>query len=331
AGALRELCDRYGVSADRDGSGGYLLHHHGDPASAAAARPVGLVEQDGTRLQVHSVSVYGNRSASFIGSAPELSNGGMRVQLQARVAEGEGGSIAGVRNVTARDDRGNQLAFLPGTGAWPFASDGTSRLPDEWSGAISFEAPDPRAKRIAALEGELMEYRSVRPLRIEVPLPLEQSTVRAEEGGLTLAVSRYRVLSATEPETGDELLPLPGTAGDSSDSGPTVRVRLFVPTGARYSDRSGTSALAPVLVGSSGKSYPAQQLRAGGGRSSATVAMQDTTWIFPGVTEEPRSLVWEIVEKKDPVRRFKFRMTDIPLPGPASLGSQGGRSVFIAP
>ena len=323
AGALRELCERYHVTAVRNGAEGYLLYPAAERSAASMEKPVGLVEQDGLRLQVQSVSVCGSRSVSFSGAAaPEVASGGVRVQLQAQVSDGEGGQIAGVGNVTAVDDRGSRLASPTSGITWPFASAASPQMPDEWSGAVSLSQPDPQARKIASLQGDLLGYRTVRPLRIEVPLPLAEPTVRQEQDGVTLAVSRYRVLPKPEPETGEERLPLPGATAAANDYGPTLRARLYVPAGARYTDKAGGSALAPVLVGKSGKRYPAEILRGGAGSSSKEIAVLDTTWIFPGVDEEPDKLVWELVEKKDPVRLFTFRMTDIPLPGPGALESR---------
>jgi hypothetical protein len=44
--------------------------------------------------------------------------------------------------------------------------------------------------------------------------------------------------------------------------------------------------------------------------------------MFPGLEERPRKLVWEVIERSDPVKLFTFRMADIPLPAPLEFNAK---------
>jgi len=79
-------------------------------APPAAEKPVGLFEKNGVRLSATGVNVSENRSVSFIANGPAWDNANTVVSLQCRLATGDGETIAGIENASAKDDRGNLLA-----------------------------------------------------------------------------------------------------------------------------------------------------------------------------------------------------------------------------
>jgi hypothetical protein len=313
ARAMRQLCEKFNLRPARR-PGGYQLHPTFQPPGVEPKR-VGLVEKSGVRLFARSINVYDSRGVNFV-DANNAWGGNARVNLTlgAEMGDGDGEAVAGIENVTARDDQGNflvndqQQAFHYVDNAAPF--------PDEWHGSVNLPGPHPKAKKLAWVEGDFVVFRSVRPVRVEIPLPLKEKSVRAQAGELIIAASRYRVIPKAEPENDEADLPGPRFGAQPAASGPIVRVRVFVPIGTRYSSRAGGWGMPPFAVGASGKSYPAQTFHGGSSGSDGQWTVFDTTWMFPGMEEEPVKLVWDLVEKTRPEKLFSFRMADVPLPAP---------------
>jgi hypothetical protein len=317
AQALRQLCGRYELVA-RGYRGVYQLYPGGAglPASMPE-KPVGLVTRNGLRLFARGIQIYENqsRSVNFAGGpANDWGSASMSFSLSAIFDDGDAATIAGLENVVAADDLGNFMPARPQFQEYYSDFGGPSSYPDEWSGGANFDVPPPNARKLAWLEGDLMVYRTIRPVRAEVPLPLREKVVRQEVGELTFVLSRYR--SGTE-EMGEEddtvVLPDQNIGPMPEPSGPRLRMQSMVPRGSRTRGRTPGSGTLPYAVGESGKIYwpePGENT----GRGNGQVVIWDYTLLFRNVPEPLVKLVWDLVEKDNPVRLCSFRMTDIPLP-----------------
>lgn len=330
AQALREVCGKYHLRPSRTNAG-YTLY----PQAAAAplplpARLTGLYEKEGFRLFAKSISVYQNdrRSLDFVGNgANNNGTASMSLALQGLWETGDTDAIAGLQNVVAKDDRGTLLESRANGGALVFISDLTGTYPDEWSTNLTFDTPHPAAKKLASVEGDLFVYRSVKRLHAEVPVPYEGKYARANLGDQTLIVSGYKLIPKEEPE--EEDLNIPGLPGPGPQflsrnnlHGPSFRIRTFGPPEANPGlrlFRSSRSNATPFAVGASGKLYRSQSTGGFSSWSNNGIQGTDTTLIFPGMEEPVVKLVWDTVQKEDPVKLFTFRLTDIPLPAGAGL------------
>jgi hypothetical protein len=99
----------------------------------------------------------------------------------------------------------------------------------------------------------------------------------------------------------------------------TLRTRVYMPSGGQVQSRSGYG-VTPYLVGKSGKIYTPSQFVSARSGSDGRRAVVENTLSFPGVTEPPAALVWDLLERSEPEKLFSFRMMDIPLPAPAPPG-----------
>lgn len=309
--AMRQLCERYRLRPFRSAVAGYAFQLQAAPAPApGAAAPA--VERNGVRVSLRSLQISDGRGIRFDGAGGFGGLGAMTLSFAGEVTDGDGEAIAGVENVVARDDQGN---VLPGEERRFFFGSSGGQFPDEWTSSASLPAPHPRARKLQWVEGDLMAFRSVRPVRLEVPLPLTGPSARLQDGELTLIVSRYRTLPAA-PDEGEEAdLPAGFIRQPApADAGPSVRARLFYPTSTRVTGRGGGWSFTPQAEGAAGRLYPGVALRGGGGASDGQWTVNDTTWVFPGMNEPPVRLVWELVQKTHPEKLVSFRLHDVPLP-----------------
>lgn len=326
--ALRDLCTKLNLQPNKKPGGGYMLYVTGAPP--APAKPVGLAEKNGVKLSVRSLSLYESRYVNFAGPGNSFSSSNLNLQIGAELADGDGETVAGIENINGKDDLGNVLAS-PNQGGASYGGY-SNQLPDEWLGSVTLGAPSPKARKIQWIEGDLMVYKGVKHYKAEIPVPLTAKSVRREAGSMLIVASRFQVLPKGEDEGDEADLPGPkGFNGNQQDFGPSVRVRTYTPVGARFSARNGGYGTPPVAVGESGRTYTGNTFRGGGTSSDGQWQVSDTTWIFPGMAEKPVKLVWEIVEKSDPVKLFSFRMSDIPLPDPPVAVKPGGAVRPAAP
>jgi hypothetical protein len=192
-------------------------------------------------------------------------------------------------------------------------------FPDEWMGNVSLPAPHPKAKKLQWIEGDVMGYRSLKSFRIEVPLPLTGKYVRKDAGDLSLVVSRFRGSGdAAGAADDDDVEGLPRQPFTLQQGGASVRVRVYTPQqGSRVGSLQGAGSwtVQPYLVGSSGKLYQSNRTQSTGW-GDPQYSVNDSVFVFPNVQDQPVKLVWDLVERPEPVKLFTFRMTDIPLPEP---------------
>ncbi len=319
ANALRALCARYNLRPNRRGSGIQLY-----PSGAAPAKEqekwVGLAEKDGHRFFARSVSIseHQTRSLQFTNDGPQFGGGSgyMSLNLGGVLGELDASTLAGLDNVTAVDDLGNRIEWNARSGSYYSSSSGFGAYPDEWAHTLSFKSPHPKAGKIAFLEGDLMVYRKVERQRLEIPLPLAERVVRKQVGDTVALFSEFNQTGAANEmaEFG-----IPELAEAVRVEGPGLRVRIAAPN----AEGPWTQPDAPTLIGKSGKAYYANS-RSSSSSGRGNWRVWDCKYQFSGITEEPSHLVWETVSRSEPVKQFRIRLTDIPLPAaPAGAALTG--------
>jgi len=315
ANALRQVCEKYLLQPNR-GPVGYVLYPSFQAPAGPPAKRVGLVEKNGTKLWLRAVSLNDYRRNDFV-NGNNNGSGNLNMELMAELGDGDAATIAGVANVTGRDDQGTVLAFDN-----PQSLNGgynSAMFPDEWMGNVNLPAPHSKAKKLQWIEGDVMGYRGLKSFHVEVPLPLAGKYVRKDAGDMTIVVSRFRSANATGPAgDDDDVEGLPKQPFAVQQGGASVRVRVYTPQqGSRVGSiqGSGSWTVQPYLIGSSGKIYQSNRVQSTGW-GDPQVSVSDSTFVFPGMQDAPSKLVWELVERPEPVKLFTFRMTDIPLPEP---------------
>jgi len=315
ANALRQVCDKYLLQPNR-GPVGYVLYPSFQAPAGAPAKRVGLLEKNGTKLWLRAISLNDYRRSDFV-NGNNNGSGNLNMELMAELGDGDAATIAGISNVTGRDDQGTVLAFdNPQTlnGAY-----NSAMFPDEWMGNVNLPAPHSKAKKLQWIEGDVMGYRGLKSFRVEVPLPLTGKFVRKDAGDMSIVVSRFRSAGVMPPAgDDDDVEGLPKQPFALQQGGSSVRVRVYTPQqGSRVGSvqGSGSWTVQPYLIATSGKIYQSSRVQSTGW-GDQQYSVSDSTFVFPGMQDEPAKLVWDLVERPEPVKLFTFRMTDIPLPEP---------------
>lgn len=325
--AMRQLCERFQVQPRKRWEGGYHLYPW--PAAAPGPEPkrVGLSERNGVRLYATQVSVQNRQTRSFLARDVQPEESQMQLQLRCELGERDPDAMLGVENVSARDDLGNAVTF--GTSGPVYPGYYEPQYPDTWQTSLSFNLLNRRARKLALVEGDLMAYQTVRPLKVEVPLPLPEKMVRRQVGDWLIVVSHYR---ASTPEPQEEEPGLPALVARHPMRGPSVRLRVYYPhKSPLVSARSGQRDIMPQIQGASGRLHspiPSD----GKGAGDQVLMMTDTFLYLSTPGETPQKLVWSLIEKSDPIRLMRFRMEDIPLPeAPTGAAPAGAAPAKPAP
>jgi len=303
--AVREVCERYQLRPSRT-AGGYVLFP-GPQAPLPEPKRVGLFERDGMRFFARSVQIYENRQLAFDGGDGHASSG-LQVSISADLGGGDSEKLAGFTNVVARDDLGNVVGQRGDT---PSGYGDGGLLPDEWSTTVSIPMVHPKATRLTWLEGDLMAYRTVKALRVEIPLPPPPGKlVEKRAGDAAFFLSRWQATpDPTAPEEDDQLFPV----ANRGAGGPSMRVRVYTPAGSGLRSRWGGWGMHPYLVTESGKIFTSTATSTSSG-SDGNVMITQSNLTFPQLPDAPAKLVWDLVERADPVKLFTVRLTNIPLP-----------------
>jgi hypothetical protein len=309
--ALRQLCEKVNVQPVWRLNGYVLESLSGAPPPPVTKR-VGLVEKNGARIYVRGAFVQDKRYRNFLGEAPDGDDSQLVVQMVSELTDGDAQTVAGVENVTAKDDLGNLLVTDENRGVHGQAG---SRYPDQWWGNAFLTLPHPKARKLQWLEGDLMVYRNVKPLRVEIALPVTEKSIRRQAGDWFIVVSKYQA-EHRDPEDDDEGLPQLG-GGGGQKQGPSMRVRVYYPQRQRVTWRGGWG-WHPYLVDTAGRAYAPVQ-SGGSAAGDGQITMSDSFLVFPETAAPPAKVVWDLVDRTDPVRLFSFRMTDIPLPDPPAF------------
>lgn len=294
--ALRQVCQKYGLMPNR-ASGAYVLYPFFGAPPGPAGRRVGLVEKEGAHLFLRSLSVSSSRGLRFVGGPENFDYTSMALEVGCELDVLDADTIAGLDNVVARDNLGNLLTaeqqFLQ-RGYWG------GQFPDEWVGSVNLSAPHPRARSLQWIEGDLLAYKSLRQLRVEVPLPLPDQGARRQAEEVTVEVVRF----GPPPKNGD---------GADAPAGPNsfwlLQARLHVPPGSRLASPGGYWTCTPMMLDAAGKAY------AGGAATGGEEGgVQEMTSYIQAGQEKPARLVFNLVGKARPEKLFSFRMQDVPLP-----------------
>lgn len=325
ARALRELCEKFGLRPNRRPDGAYHLYGFQAVAPAGAHKPVGLFERKGVRVFAGGVQIYEHRIVGFVDGMRDWSSASMNLQIGCQLAEGDGETVAGLANVSARDDQGNLVVGDPQAG---LSSGGShdQQFPDEWMGSVSLSLPHPKAKKLVWVEGDLLVYRRFRPLRAEIRVPEPGKSVRQEVGDAIFLLSHLQPV--TPDPAGDVDDPL-FTVGRQNSPGFRIRVRSYLPNDSLVKPRFGDSwSLQPVAVGVSGKAYEARRTEHSGGFGNLQGIVRDASYTF-FMDERPTRLVIDLAERSDPEKVLTFRLAEVPLPPAAGLAA--GRRVNPPP
>lgn len=296
---VRELCARYQLRLQQFGSR-FTVMPGGAPRPAAAppGKPRFLVEREGFRLYAVSVSSSSQRGLNLETGENRSTGESLTVAFKVEWPEGEPDALIGFDSVAARDDLGNVLNWRRPFALLPPPQLG-ALFPDEWQGTITLLDPQPRARKLAWLEGELLVYSVYRPVSLELPL----------EGATLPVVGK---LSRADVELVRVEQP-PPDAGFLQERGPTVitRVVAAVEEGNPFPDRS--PQVQVDLVGASGKLYPSRSTNSSGVTRNGQ-AVQELRTEFPPVKEPIRRVIYRTVERREPRRLVSFRFENIPIP-----------------
>jgi hypothetical protein len=316
AQAMRQVCAKYSLRTGRAQIGFVFYANQGAPP-AAAAKQVGVTEKDGVKLWVNGTTIYESRQLNLTDGAPgnESGGGSLQVQLGALLGSLDPDSMAGLQNVTAKDDQGNTLA-LPNQGYYGGYAGGA--FPDEWAATMQLPAPHPKARKLQWVEGDVMVYKRVKPFRVEIPLPLTDRVIRKQVNDLAFSVSEYKLRTQDAEDDPEPLLnrnqPVMGNVL-------TLRTRVYTPASGGPQSRSGWG-MVPYLVGKSGKIYVPTQNIGGRSGSDGQTTVVENTLSFPGLSEAPAKLVWDLLDRGEIEKLFSFRITDVPLPRPVEFNAK---------
>ncbi|HTE17530.1 MAG TPA: hypothetical protein VK689_04010, partial [Armatimonadota bacterium] len=306
ARALRQLLQRYQLQVIPSGDAGYqLFPSDGAPVAARPARRVGLVEKNRLRLFLRSLGSTTGRAIDFEGAQEPSDQGSLWVRIGCELEDGDAGMLAGIANLTAKDDQGSILAtdepFPPPGGFYGARDHGNQRLPDEWSIHANLPQPHPRARKLAWLEGDVMVFKTYRTLQVQFPLPEGDKPVSTKLTDATLEILKFEAgRAAARPEG----VPAPAR----------VKARLRVPMGSQFGQQFLFSGKKPALVGASGETYAADDTNITNPETDQEGTVYTMEYAFPQVKAPVVGIRFGLVEMSEPEKLFTFRMTDIPLP-----------------
>lgn len=158
---------------------------------------------------------------------------------------------------------------------------------------------DARAPRLRSLDGTLILFRKVTPLKVELPLGGETPPPATPAPGVEVRLTRFSsTADGYQAQTRLEWAEERTVIGAGISRTPTAY--LIDSTGRTYRD--------PAIS--------TRRTRVGGGR-----ATREQTFKFEGVAGKPVKLVYDLLLKEDPTLKVPFHLTDIPLPAD-NLGAQ---------
>ncbi len=314
--AFRQLCEKFHLQPMRQ-PGGYQLYP-GAPPVPKALKAVGFFQAQGVKMSARQILVSATpRALNFTGEEFDGGDGNLQLTVGCELADLDADRVAGLRNVTARDDKGTILTFGPEAEA--SGDYNPSAYPDEWITSVGLPEPHPAARKLVAVEGDLMIYKRFQHHRAEIPLPLTAKSVEKKVGLLSLLVSDY-VPERRQPVAQDRG-PVGGPAGENpgEQQGAQLKVRVYYPAGLENGVLNQWSQ--PLLRTTSGRIVTAGW-EGSGGQQEGEGAYMDLRIRFqpssevPGGKDAPAALLWTFLERSEPIRLFHFRMADIPLPAP---------------
>lgn len=232
ARAMRDLCSHFKMTPHSVG-GGYVFTPEDPNPGKPGPIPPPAWTGNGMRLQVQQIRVNRSRQLSNQPSAPhQFFSDSVSFTIGAELGEGDAARVLGMANVVAADDRGNILGpvHAPRQDRFAFGGFGRNRFPDEWSGSVGLPLPDPAARRLKWLEGELRAFEEVVAFDVEVAVPPAGEVVRRDVApGSVLLVQRVPptpVLAVADDEPPD--LPLrPAPQQELISPNEQIQVRFY--------------------------------------------------------------------------------------------------------
>jgi hypothetical protein len=291
--ALRQVGAAFGYTFQRNSPTSFW----GQPGAPPPERRRPGVKIDNVQLYVDRLTVSEMRSLNF--TTGDL--GGHQSFTIELVAEGAteedvDAIYAFDTGVEAMDDRGNRLvsevkSFNTGPGSrYP--------NPDQWRQYLTLPAPDPRARKLTYLTGEVVLYRQIRPVRVEFPLPLAERPVTRTVGDLQLTV----------------------TDASLRDGDAVCRLSLSWPGAVGTPGGEQQRQVRPMLVTTSGRRLRPSHVAATDRTATSGQLRSDQTLTFTGLDTPAKSLIFDLSIKSSPDRRIRYRISDIPLP--PALGAE---------
>jgi hypothetical protein len=280
--ALRAFCRAFDCRLAWDVPAGYVVLPGPFPTGPEA------------RIGEHAVSVTGITLAedcTLDEDKPDFRvRRGLSLQLAIRALSGDPASIYGLENVRVVDDQGRDALDLPAdrVETSPLGHTAASPFSDERSQTVAFAWPYPAPRRLSVIEGDLVLYRSVRRLTLQLPLPPPGAAPVARElAGVRLQLSE--------------------TGGPGEEAGALVRFDL--PPGTDL-EVSGAPARALLLL-QDGTRLPARFEPGGWGLTDGWRTVHYTLRLPTG-RARPVRMLWNVALKSDATVRRHFRFTAYP-------------------
>jgi len=161
----------------------------------------------------------------------------------------------------------------------------------EYRQQLLLTLPDSRATRIRSVDGTLVLYQKLTPLRFEFPLLAPDTSGTQAQNGLDVRLEETRVQGQTV----------------------SVRTRLAWAAGRNVVGRGISRTPNPYLVDTSGRVYRDASPQSDVDRDAQQVVLGQRCR-FDGVQAPPARLVYDVWLREQPSETIPFHLTDIPLP-----------------
>ncbi len=307
-----------------------LRRHAGTPGAEATGPELDAgaarVELDGVRLNVGHIAADSTRQQIFREGCGPVGRRSISVRLGAPLTKEQSIYLAGIRALAAEDDRGTLL--VPGSSA---AEAGALGPPagalSRWRANLSFGAQHPLARRLTWVEGEVLRYRIVRQVHLEMLCPTSEQPLIRKEGPVAIRLSRER-----GPDRDEAAAPPRPAPGNGAPVSYIYRMELGFPTGAIQpspDSPAGPIFPRPRLVDRTGRVVDAHVSldNAGFGRYTQRPVIVWSLSPLPPEEVATLTVVWDYTERAQPEPWFRFRLRDVGLPAldrvlppPAAVG-----------
>jgi len=280
--ALREFCRAYGCRLGYSAPEGYTVLPGPLPAGPS-------LTVNGFRLEITHLGFADGRILGE--SAADLTvRRTLDLGFAVRAPGAEVERVCCLENVRVVDSHGRDVrnrALDPGA-APVLRPLTTGPFPDERLQAVSLNWPYPAPQRLQTIEGELVLYRSVRPARVEIPLP------RAGE-------------AAAPRDVGDVQLQV--LQAQTTENGLRVAARFLCPDAVHLQLAEHRPAVTALLEDGT---RAALRVETSSWRHGPGVRRIEQTLTGVGLRSRPVKVAWDLLLKSEPDRRTPFRFTDYP-------------------
>lgn len=257
-------------------------------------RPTSLPARERTvHATLNGMRISFSRTVEFLEQPQVQVDGSMELELAGNALGIATERVAGIRNVIGADDRGSLLNWRTSRPITVTPADAGRGF--TWRETPHLTPPHPLAKKIAWLEGDLLAYRTVLPVRLEVPLPLPEQGLRREVDAIRFELDHFG-----PPPPGD-------VQGLPPDGVMLLRGRVLGSRGTRFA-APGSAYPQPLLVGRSGKTYAAARSAnsVGSGRWEVRA--------YYSISEPATAARFDLSVWTDLAPAGSFRLTDVAFP-----------------